>query len=469
MSRQDWEYRREIALPFSLQLDDARPLRCEEILRLLPGRRLVCRADQDGQPVLVKLFMGKDAQREAREDAAGIRAMMAAAIETPPLRLESRVADKGYPVLLFDFIPAAMSFRQSWNEADATRRVGLLEQLLKLVAQQHEAGLRQRDFHLNNFLLDAGGHLYAIDGGDFIIGNQPLARKEAIANLGVLFGHLPLQALHEHPQVLESYCHQRGQEVSDDLFRRISRKADAFRHRRARRISRKSFRNCSEFMLRRNDGLRICQRRDFSPDELDSWIRSTGLAPRPEETILKPGNSQTVWATRIDGREVVVKRYNLKTPLHALRRVFTRSRASKSWENAHRLRAYHIATPQPLAMIEERRFGMRQRAWLITAKARGVGAKNYIPDHPDEPELERLASVVRAFGDNGLVHGDMKATNFMMTEESVEVIDLDSMFRPLTGPVLRARVARDRRRFLKNWSDAGLRERFARLLRQGFG
>jgi len=99
MSRQDWEYRREIALPFSLQLDDARPLRCEEILRLLPGRRLVCRADQDGQPVLVKLFMGKDAQREAREDAAGIRAMMAAAIETPPLRLESRVADKGYPVL----------------------------------------------------------------------------------------------------------------------------------------------------------------------------------------------------------------------------------------------------------------------------------------------------------------------------------------------------------------------------------
>ncbi|WP_296802325.1 lipopolysaccharide kinase InaA family protein [Thiolapillus sp.] len=469
MSRQDWEYRREIVLPFSLELADAPTLVCEEILRLLPGRRLVCRAVQEGQPVLVKLFMGKDARRAAREDAAGIRAMMAADIDTPSRRLESRVKGKGYPVLLFDFIPAAVSFRQRWTEAGEARRVELLQALLELVAQQHQAGLRQRDFHLNNFILDADDHLYAIDGGDFIVGNQPLAQKEAIANLVVLFGHLPLQALRKHPQVLESYFNRRGQEVSEGLIRRISLKSDAFRYRRARRISRKSFRNCSEFMLRRNGGLRICQRRDFSPVELDGWIRSTGLAPRVEETILKPGNSQTVWATSIGGRDVVVKRYNLKTPLHALRRIFTRSRASKSWENAHRLRAYHIPTPEPLAMIEERRFGLRQRAWLITAKARGIGAKSYIPDHSDEPTLERLASVVRAFGENGLVHGDMKATNFMMTGESVEVIDLDSMFRPLTRPVLRARVAKDRRRFLKNWPDAGLRERFARLLGQGFG
>ena len=469
MSRQDWEYRREIVLPFSLELADAPTLVCEEILRLLPGRRLVCRAVQEGQPVLVKLFMGKDARRAAREDAAGIRAMMVADIDTPSLRLESRIKSKGYPVLLFDFIPAAVSFCQRWTEAGEARRVELLQALLGLVAQQHQAGLCQRDLHLNNFILDADDHLYAIDGGDFIVGNQPLAQKEAIVNLGVLFGHLPLQALRKHPQALESYFNRRGQEASEGLIRRISLKSDAFRHRRARRISRKSFRNCSEFMLRRNGELRICQRRDFSPVELDGRISSTGLAPRVEETILKPGNSQTVWVTSMGGRDVVVKRYNLKNPWHALRRVFTRSRASRSWENAHRLRAYHIPTPEPLAMIEERRFGLRQRAWLITAKARGIGAKSYIPDHSDEPTLERLVSVVRAFGENGLVHGDMKATNFMLADESIEVIDLDSMFRPLTGPVLRARVTKDRRRFLKNWQDAGLRERFARLLGQGFG
>lgn len=462
---QDWEHRREIALPFSLHLVGGVELLCEDVLRILPGRRLVCRARQGNKRVLVKLFLGEDRQREAQEDALGVKAMMAAGILTPKLRLESSVQDKGYPVLLFDFVPEARSFRQSWTEADNRQRIALLEDLLRLVAKQHQAGLRQRDFHLNNFILDAQRRLYAIDGGDFIVSANALSRRAAVANLGVLFGHLPRRVLLDGPQLLDAYLIQRGWQGSTRWHRQLSKAADAFRHRRARRISRKGFRNCSEFVVRRRDRLRICQRRDLPRAALDDWLQSSNLAPLSEETILKPGNSQTVWVSRIGGREVVIKRYNLKSRLHALRRMFTRSRASRSWENALSLRAYHIATPQPLAMIEERRFGFRRRAWLITDRAAGIGAHRYISEHSDEQTLARLASVVKAFGENGLVHGDMKATNFMMTDELVEVIDLDSLFRPLTAPVLRARVAKDRRRFLQNWEDAGLRQRFAALLK----
>lgn len=466
---QDWEHRREIALPFSLHLVDNIELLCEDILRILPGRRLVCRARQGDKPVLVKLFLGEDGQREAREDALGVKAMMAAGIVTPTLRLTSSVKDKGYPVLLFDFIAKARSFRQSWTESEGRQRIELLEDLLRLVAKQHEAGLWQRDFHLNNFILDAQGRLYAIDGGDFIVGANALSKRVSVANLGVLFGHLPRRVLLDAPQLLDAYLDQRGWEGSAQLLRQVSKSANAFRHRRARRISRKGFRNCSEFVVWKSRDLRICQRRDFSRSVLEKWMQETALAPGVEEQVLKPGNSQTVWISRIGGREVVIKRYNLKNRLHALRRMFTRSRASRSWENALSLRAYHIATPQPLAMIEERRFGFRQRAWLLTARAAGIGANRYIPEHSDDQTLARLASVVRAFGENGLVHGDMKATNFMMTDEQVEVIDLDSLFHPLTAPVLRARVAKDLRRFLQNWEDAGLRKRFARLLKRGFG
>ncbi|WP_457670779.1 lipopolysaccharide kinase InaA family protein [Thiolapillus sp.] len=468
MPQQDWEYRREIALPFRLPLSDAGELICEEILRLLPGRRLVCRARQDGALILVKLFLGKDRLQEAAQDARGVKAMMAAGIDTPPLRQEARVAEKGYPVLLFDFIPGARSFRQRWTEAGKVQKAELLKALLSLVARQHQAGLRQRDFHLNNFLLDAQDRLYAIDGGDLLVGARPLTEKESLANLAMLFGHLPQTALLNTPRVLDGYFETRGWSASPRLFRRISRAADAFRHRRARRISRKGFRNCSEFVVRRKGNLRICQRRDFPVEALDAWLQSTALAPRATETILKPGNSQTVWLCPIGGIEVVVKRYNLKNRLHALRRVFTRSRASKSWENALSLRAYHIDTPAPLAMIEERRFGLRRRAWLITAKAKGRGADKYIPEHEDDAALARLAATVRAFGQNGLVHGDMKATNFIMDDQGVEVIDLDSMHRPWTAPARRARIHRDRQRFLQNW-EAGLRSRFARLLERGIG
>ena len=462
---QDWEHRREIVLPFSLPLVGGVELLCEDVLRILPGRRLVCRARQGDKPVLVKLFLGEDRRREAQEDARGVKSMMDAGILTPTLRLESSVKDKAYPVLLFDFISEARSFRQRWTEAGGRQRIELLQDLLRLVARQHQAGLRQRDFHLNNFILDAQERLYAIDGGDFIVAANVLSKRASVANLGVLFGHLPRRVLLDAPQLLDTYLEQRAWQASTHLLSQVSKAADAFRHRRARRISRKGFRNCSEFVVRRRGKLRICQRRDLPTDVLEDWLQSSNLAPLSEETVLKPGNSQTVWVSRIDRREVVIKRYNLKNRLHALRRMFTRSRASRAWENALSLRAYHIATPQPLAMIEERRFGFRRRAWLITDSAAGIGANRYIPGHSDDQTLARLVSVVRAFGENGLVHGDMKATNFMMSDKLVEVIDLDSLFRPLTAPVLRARVAKDRRRFLQNWEDAGLRQRFAELLK----
>ena len=57
--RQDWEYARDIGLPFTLELVSGPPLVCREILRCLPGRRLVCRAEQGGNTLLVKLFMGQ--------------------------------------------------------------------------------------------------------------------------------------------------------------------------------------------------------------------------------------------------------------------------------------------------------------------------------------------------------------------------------------------------------------------------
>lgn len=468
MPQQDWEYRREIALPFRLQLSDSGELICEEILRLLPGRRLVCRARQDGRAVLVKLFLGKSGPQEAGQDARGVKAMIAAGINTPLLRLETSVVEKGYPALLFDFIPEARSFRQSWTDAREEQRAKLLDDLLLLVAGQHQAGLRQRDFHLNNFLMDARGRLYAIDGGDLVVGSAPLKEKASLANLGMLFGHLPQTALANMPQSLDWYLERRGWKGSVRFFRQVSKSANDFRHRRARRISRKGFRNCSEFVVRRKKSLHICQRRDFSMDALDEWMQSTSLAPQMGETILKPGNSQTVWLGHIGGCAVVIKRYNLKSRLHALRRAFARSRASKSWENALSLRAYHIATPRPLAMIEECWGPFRRRAWLITRVARGQGANRYIPAHQDEKNLQRLTETVVSFGENGLAHGDMKATNFIMDDERVEVIDLDSMCRPWTAPARRARIHRDRQRFLQNW-EAGLRSRFARLLERGIG
>lgn len=461
----DWEHSREIGLPFTLSLETGGDLRCVAVLRCLPGRRLVCKAYLGDEPVLMKLFLDAQMEQEAAADSRGVEALMAAGIRTPALLARDRVAGQGYPLLLFEYLPGTSSFREGWELAGPSQQSLLIADLLRMVARQHQAGLRQRDFHLRNFLLDPEGDLYAIDGGDYLVKEAQVNKPAALKNLGVLFGHLPRKVLSNDPELLEHYLQLRQWPSTQGLMKEVLTGANSFRRRRARIISRKAFRNCSEFRVWRKGSLHINQRRDLDSQALIDWIEASRLDLVPEKDVmLKPGNSQTVWQTRLGDMDVVVKRYNIKNWRHALRRAFSRSRASRSWENAHALRAYHIHTPEPLAMIEQRAGPLRRKTWFITRVADGTGANEFfrgreLPE--SSSDMRRLADLVLAFGENELVHGDMKATNFILSARAVQVIDLDSM-RQGAGSVA---IAEDRRRFLANWQERpDMREAFGELL-----
>jgi tRNA A-37 threonylcarbamoyl transferase component Bud32 len=65
-------------------------------------------------------------------------------------------------------------------------------------------------------------------------------------------------------------------------------------------------------------------------------------------------------------------------------------------------------------------------------------------------EIARLFCQLRAAG---LTHGDTKATNFLVADGTVHLIDLDALRLDATG------TAADVKRFLENW-DEPERERF---------
>lgn len=465
----DWESGRDIKLPFTLELSSGNCVVCQQILRLLPARRLVCRAVQNDRVLLLKLFMGNKCRIEAEEDSRGVNALAEAGIATPKLIELTSVSGKGYPVLLFEYLDHARDFREVWEQADGRVRGEMLGALLEMVAVQHMSGLRQRDFHLRNFIVNSTNRIFAIDGGDYSVSRRQVGKYYSLKNLGMLFGHLPVDQLPQQRRLLEAYFKLRGWRDYGRLYRKVLSISNRFRRRRARVISSKAFRNCSEFCVRRSGRLLIYQQREFPSAELDHWIQNTGLDLTDRGSVmLKDGNSQTVWKTRIGEREVVVKRYNLKSWWHALKRAISRSRASRSWQNAYRLRAYHIPTPQPLAMIEERRGPFRGRAWLLTSYSKGTKANLFFDSAIDEKQLswgvEALADMVYRFAANGLVHGDLKATNLILGEEGVQVIDLDSMFQPVMPGRREREISADRERFLANWSDYRLRRRFAARL-----
>jgi hypothetical protein len=78
------------------------------------------------------------------------------------------------------------------------------------------------------------------------------------------------------------------------------------------------------------------------------------------DTIMNNGkilrNDKTCYVSRIvwNGKDMVIRRYNHKGLFHSLICTIRKPGACRAWLNAHRLEMLDIATPRPLAYIEQR-------------------------------------------------------------------------------------------------------------------
>ncbi len=111
--------------------------------------------------------------------------------------------------------------------------------------------------------------------------------------------------------------------------------------------------------------------------------------------LLKAGRSSTLALVDINGRRLVIKRYNIKNRWHAIKRCCRPSRASVSWRNAHLLLFLGISTPRPILLLEKRVGPFRSRAYLVTEYVEGKDAYSFF--HDDRSNSMELKGLVRNF------------------------------------------------------------------------
>ncbi len=431
-------------------------VRVDQVLRLLPGRRLVARVEVAGKPLLLKLFLGSGSHRYRRREIKGCRVLAAAGVNTP--RVLAEVADSEGQMLgiLFEFIESALPVVDNQLDqvvAAAVEMAGL-----------HDFGAWHGDLHLDNFLHQDEGdddRIYLVDGDGVRAGRRrPLDIAASIENLAVLCAQRRPLLDGQLNEVLGAYAQARGwPAVGREFAARLAALGKAThrqRRRRVRRYLRKTQRDCSEFYCRRD--LRryfVCLREGMN-DAFERFAREPEYYFEGAE-ILKDGNSATVFRTRIGERVCIVKRYNIKGFWHGLRRIFKpRARFRLAWCNGQRLHFLGIPTARPVALLERRIGPLRGVAYLVmedagredlSGRASGGGLSD-----------EQVAGVVRLFSAlkaAGLTHGDTKASNFLVSQNQVALVDLDAMHEDVAG------LARDIDRFLANWPDQPeLRERF---------
>lgn len=431
---------RALAAPFDIELSTPEgpiALRCEALLRVLPGRRIVARALRDGQVVLAKLFVGPRASAERQWEERGCCAFVRAGVATPDIIGGGALAGGG-EALLFEFLDATPAV-----EAD-------LAQLMPILARLHAHGVVQNDLHLGNLLRTARG-LFLVDGGSVsgMGDDEPLSLRASVRNLALFLSQFGIRAEAGFVAAWHSYCVARGYKTIDADGSALLDAVHRARRVRLRAYLRKVLRDCSEFHAEQGFGyFLVCDRASFKGgiealiDDIDEQF-DRGI-------VIKAGNTVTVARTYVDGEALVIKRYNIKSWRHAIARMWRPTRAQRAWQNAHRLRMLGIPTVDPVALIEHRFGPLRRSAYLVMRDAGGI-------DLRERFESRHIRSLVALFGDlsrAGLVHGDTKATNFIDVGGHIHLIDLDAMCAPRTKRGLERGVARDIERFVANWTDS---------------
>lgn len=443
------------ALPLNIALPSGE-LRLLSLLRVLPGQRYVGEAQWQGRRVLAKLLVGAKAARQHARELEGARLLREQGLTTPELLAEGLTEGEG-GWLLFEFLDQAVSLGSVWQGVAeqpllSTVQQAVLGEALAAIGRLHARGLWQDDLHLDN-LLRREDRLYLIDGGGIRaqLAGQPLAREQALHNLGMLFAQLPAELEPFIDSLLPAYLQANPAHAlrAADLRAPLA----AVRRWRLKDYLKKLGRDCSLFRAERDrDGLAIARREQAEAllpllREADTAI-AAGVA-------LKKGGSATVARVELDGRPLVIKRYNIKGLGHWLKRCWRPSRAWHSWVEGNRLDFLGIATPQPLAMRESRRYGLRGRAWLITEHAAGEDILTRFAAHvhgtPPEAELQALERLFAALRRERISHGDLKGTNLLWQDGRWALIDLDAMRQHRCPRRFARAYAKDRARFLRNW------------------
>lgn len=151
--------------------------------------------------------------------------------------------------------------------------------------------------------------------------------------------------------------------------------------------------------------------------------------------FLKDG--RTVKAARIDignNRFVFLKRYNRKGFFHTFKNIFRASRAKRVWQNSFGLELRGIPVPDTFAYMEERRFRILLRSYVLT---------EFMPDtrtlssvFQENTLKRRRISIMHNLGREvarmhkyGCLHGDLKWSNILIKDiegtDSCFFVDFD--------------------------------------------
>jgi tRNA A-37 threonylcarbamoyl transferase component Bud32 len=445
-----------------------------KILRQLPGRRTACFADLNGKQVFCKIFQGKYFQRDGEREKEGILTLQSGGILTATLIDHQVDMATQQVVLIFESLEGAVTLQKMLNESCSE---GQIEQFLSMVTEtialMHRQGIEQVDIHSENFLF-FNSACYTVDGA-LIDGyshkkGRPVDSVRAIKNLAMFFAQLPPAMDGCIEGLLNKYISARELPVGEVPLTILTEKILELRKWRERKyVKNKSLRNCSEFLCKRKlKRFAVFDRQLYGEKFEVLWEDPESVLESGR--LVKSGRSAEVRLIELGGKKYVIKKYHFKNYIHCFFRSFLPTRAEISWRNGVLLRFLSIPTPRPVALVENRFGPFRGESYIVTEWIDGEHAWAWFVEGERSSEsldqtVGKVTIILNSLRRTWISHGDLKATNLIISNGEPFLIDLDAMVSWRHRVGFEKQFNKDLSHFLGSWRG---QERILDLLKRSF-
>ncbi len=442
-------------LPLTLSVK-GQLLVCQQVLRVVPGKRLVFTGEYQQQKVIVKLFVHKKrSEVHWQREYEGARRLHLHGILTPEI-VQKTVSDEGIKVLIFEFIPG-QNLALFWRNKSTKLRYQKLHDCMTVLCRHHNAGLAHQDLHYANFLLAENNSVYTLDGEEVKDHGKSLDKNSRMQNLALFLAQtfdlnnsLCLSLLKHYGQLANLTFDPEQEKHFVQTIRQI-------RQQRIDQYLRKIQRECTDVAYQKYlQGYSLC-RREYNIPEIKNFLQQPEVVFQNRDArFLKRGNTCTVKTVQLDNTTYVVKRYNPKGAWYELTHLGQFTRARLSWINAHLLTFMGIATARPVAIAEFNPQLGQRLSYFICEYLPGQDSWDYFCSTDIKVEQKQQAGqamvdLLDRLGEYQISHGDLKGSNFILDKEKVFLIDLDGMKQHKSRRTWLRQWQKDKSRFLKNW------------------
>jgi len=199
----------------------------------------------------------------------------------------------------------------------------------------------------------------------------------------------------------------------------------------------------------------VFDRRFAGTELMPQFVHAVDALMR-EGQVLKNDHASFVSRVLWNGQDAVVKRYNHRGLWHSFRHTLKGSRAQRNWRNAQRLLSLQIATPEPLAYVDQYRGPLLWQSYFVARFVAGPQVHEILRDRsvPAEQKQrvhDQVLDLLRRMAEHGISHGDMKHTNILYDGTEIVLTDLDAMRIGGIGWLWRHRYRRDLDRYLRDF------------------